>query len=63
MLKFALYLILHQLICKFFFYFIYDSTSNKATEIEEAIDIEIEGIRMKIKTKDLKFVMMALKNG
>ena len=26
MLKFALYLILHQLICKFFFYFIYDST-------------------------------------
>ena len=39
------------------------SLSNKATEIEETIDIEIEGIRMKIKTKDLKFVMMALKNG
>ena len=39
------------------------SLSNKATEIEEAIDIEIEGIRMKIKTKDLKFVMMALTNG
>ena len=29
MLKFALYLILHQLICKFFFYFIYDSTRIK----------------------------------